>query len=390
MTTSPRFLQPPDGHFFLFGPRGTGKSTWLRSTFPDALWLDLLESGTHRTLESRPERLEDLVHANPQAEVVVIDEIQRAPELLNGVHRLIEQKIGKRFVLTGSSARKLRQAGVNLLGGRAVRRAMHPFMAAELGAGFELERALTQGLVPLVVSAPQPRDILDAYVGVYLREEVQAESLVRNLGSFGRFLEAVSFSHASSLNLSEVARDCAVGRSTVTGYVEILEDLLLAFRVPVFSRRAKRRLAVHPKLYWFDAGVFASVRPRGPLDRSEEIAGPALEGLVAQHLRAWVDYSGLELSMYFWRTERGQEVDFVLYGNDGFWALEVKNTVRVRPEDLKALKAFREDYPEAKLRLLYRGKDRLLIDGIFCQPCEEFLRELVPGQPLSPTPRKPA
>jgi uncharacterized protein len=205
---------------------------------------------------------------------------------------------------------------------------------------------------------------------------------VRQVGQFARFLEAVSFSQAAVLNLAAVARECQVSRKTAESYLSLLMDLLLAFEVPVFTKRAQRLLISHPKFYWFDAGVFTAVRPAGPLDRPEEIAGAALEGLVAQHLRAWIAYSGSDFSLSFWRTKAGNEVDFVVYGKDGFWAVEVKHSGTVRPADLRGLRAFREDYPEATLRLVYRGRETLEIDGIRCLPCEEFLRGLVPGQPL--------
>jgi uncharacterized protein len=382
MTTLPRFFRPPARHYFLFGPRGAGKSTWLRQSYPDALWIDLLAPEVHRQLAARPERLRELVAGNPEREVCVIDEVQKAPVLLDVVHDLIERGPSPRFVLTGSSARKLKRSGVDLLAGRAVVRSLHPFMAAELGPRFDLARALRQGTVPLVWDAADPAETLAAYTGVYLQEEVRVEGAVRELGSFARFLEAVSFSHGAILNLAEVARECEVGRTTVAGYLEVLEDLLLAFRVPVFTRRARRHLASHPKFYWFDAGVFVATRPAGPLDRPEEIAGAALEGLVAQHLRAWIDYSGLDLGLNFWRTRSGSEVDFILYGSDGFWAIEVKHSATVRSRDLKSLKAFREDYPEATPLFLYRGKEALEIDGIRCLPCESFLRGLLPGRSL--------
>jgi predicted AAA+ superfamily ATPase len=383
MTELTRFFQDPGSSFFLFGPRGTGKSTWLRAAFPTALWLDLLEPDLERELSARPERLRQLVEGSPRAGVVVVDEVQRAPAMLTVVHQLIEQKRrGRRFVLTGSSARKLKRAEVDLLGGRALRCTMHPFMAAELGRRFDLGRALREGLVPGVWAAASPKRTLAAYVALYVREEVKSEGLIRNLGAFSRFLEAISFSHAAVLNLSNVARECEVRRTTAEGYLEVLEDLLLAYRVPVFSRRAKRILTHQPKLYWFDAGVFRSVRPSGPLDRPEEIEGPALEGLVAQHLRAWIDYGSAEATLHFWRTKSGNEVDFVVYGRDGFWAIEVKNSASVRPEDLRGLRAFHEDYPEARLALLYRGSRRLRIGSVSCLPCEDFLSELRPGRDL--------
>jgi len=383
MTAVPRFFQDPGGSFFLFGPRGTGKSTWLRGAFEAALWLDLLEPDLERELSSRPERLRQMVDAAEPGAVVVIDEVQRAPEVLTVVHQLIERcRPRRRFVLTGSSARKLKRTGVDLLGGRALRRSLHPFMAAELGSKFDLRRALIEGLVPGIWAADSPARTLQAYVALYVREEVKTEGLVRQLGAFSRFLEALAFSHASALNLSSVARECQVSRTTAEGYLGVVEDLLLAYRVPVFTRRAKRILSQHPKLYWFDTGVFRSLRPAGPLDRPEEIEGAALEGLVAQHLRAWIDYGETDVTLHFWRTKSGNEVDFVLYGRDGFWALEVKNTSSVRPEDLRGLRAFAEDYPGAKRALLYRGARRLEVEGVACIPCDEFLRELRPGRDL--------
>ncbi len=384
MTTITRYFQDPRGSFFLFGPRGTGKSTWLRQRFPDAVWIDLLLAEEHREYAARPERLRERVAASPEAETVVIDEVQKVPEILDVVHMLIESRSpSPRFVLTGSSARKLRRGGVNLLAGRALLRHMHPFMASELGAGhFDLDRALRLGMVPLVCAADEPEEVLKAYVGLYLREEVQLEGIVRNLSDFSRFLEAVSFSHAAMLNVSDVARECQVSRTTVEGYLGILEDLLLASRLRVFTRRAKRQLVARPKLYWFDAGVFRSVRPRGPLDRSAEIGGPALEGLVGQHLRAWSDYSGADHQLAYWRTRAGNEVDFVVYGPAGFWAIEVKHATTIRPRDLRSLRAFGEDYPEAQLRLLYRGREPLEISGIRCLPCDDYLLKIIPGQPL--------
>jgi predicted AAA+ superfamily ATPase len=382
LATIRRFFQAPSGHFFLFGPRGTGKSTWLREAYPDALWVDLLRPEVHRQLVARPERLRELVAGNPEKAVVVIDEVQKAPALLDVVHDLIERRARQRFVLTGSSARKLKREGVDLLAGRAILRSLHPFMAAELGDRFDLGAALTRGLVPLVWSSGEPEEVLKAYVGLYLKEEVQLEGLVRRFEGFARFLEAVSFSHGAVLNVSEVARECQVSRKTVEGYLAILGDLLLAFQIPVFTRRAQRHLTAHPKFFWFDAGVFRALRPAGPLDRPEEIAGAALEGLVAQHLRAWIDYSGQDHALSFWRTKSGGEVDFVVYGRHGFWALEVKHSATIRPADLRGLKAFREDYPEAGLRLLYRGEEALEVEGIRCVPCDAFLRRLTPGQPL--------
>jgi predicted AAA+ superfamily ATPase len=377
-----RFFQEPRSSYFLFGPRGTGKSTWLRAHHAEALWVDLLQPDVHRHYAARPERLRDLVRAHPEQDVVVVDEVQKAPELLDVVHGLIEERRGLRFVLTGSSARKLKRSGVDLLAGRALLRHLHPFMAAELGPDFDVDRVLRLGLLPLVWDAEEPEEALNAYVALYLREEVQQEGLVRDLGAFSRFLEVTTFSHGSVLNVADMARECQVSRKTVEGYLEVLEDLLLAFRLPVFTRRARRQLSAHPKLYWFDSGVFVSMRPASVLDRPQEIGGAALEGLVAQHLRAWIDYSGNDCRLAFWRTKSGNEVDFVVWGRAGFWALEVKHTTTLRPKDMRALQAFREDYPEATVRLLYRGDEALEIGGVRCVPCSDYLLGIVPGEPL--------
>ncbi len=383
METISRFFNHPKRSYFLFGPRGTGKSTWTRERYDHALRIDLLAPDAFRAFSARPERLRELLEGDPAKKVVVIDEVQKVPALLTVVHQLIEERAAFQFVLTGSSARKLKRTGADLLAGRAVVRTLHPFMAAELGVKFSLPEALKTGLLPLVFGSQNREDKLRAYAGLYLREEVQAEGLVRNIGNFSRFLEALSFSHGSLLNMSEVARECQVERKTVEGYMQILEDLLLCFRVPVFTRRAKRAVIAHSKFYYFDAGVFRSLRPAGPLDRSEEIDGAALEGLVAQHLRAWIAYGKQAESnkLYFWRSRAGSEVDFVLYGPSGFWAIEVKNSSRIRPEDLRPLRAFGEDYPECKLLLIYRGKEKIKRNNILCIPCEEFLTHLRPDHP---------
>lgn len=374
----PRFFKSPKENFFLFGPRGTGKSTWLRSVMKNALWIDLLEPDIFRFYSARPERLREQVLATPQTPIIIIDEIQKVPDLLSVVHGLIERKKGWQFILTGSSSRKLKRTGVDLLAGRALKLTLHPFMAAELGESFDFRNALQYGMIPLVVTSYDPEKVLKAYAALYVREEVQMEGLVRNIGNFSRFLEAISFSHGAVLNMSNVARECECERKVVEGYIAILEDLLLSMRVPVFTKRAKRATVSHPKFYYFDIGVFRSLRPTGPLDRPEEIEGAALEGLVAQHLCAWNSYRGDKNKIYYWRTRSGVEVDFILYGEEVFWAIEVKNSARIRKEDISSLRAFKEDYPQCTTFLLYRGKDRFLINKTLCMPCEEFLINLHP------------
>ena len=377
-----RFFKAPRGSFFLLGPRGTGKSTWAETTFPKALRIDLLYPSLYREYQARPEKLLDRVHGAPNRSVILIDEVQKVPDLLSVVHALIEEKSERQFILTGSSARKLKRTGADLLAGRAVLNTLHPFMAAELGKSFSLDRALMQGLLPVVWSSAQPQKVIDAYVDLYLREEIQMEGFVRQIGHFARFLEAISFSQASLLNISNVSRECQVERKVVEGYLGVLEDLLLGYRLPVFSKRAKRELITHNKFYFFDAGVYRSLRPKGPLDRAEEIGGHALEGLVAQHLRAWMAYSDADYSLSFWQTRHGLEVDFVVYGAKGFWAIEVKNADRLRDEDLRGLRAFQEDYPESQALFLYRGKEPLKRHGIRILPVDDWLRSLKPDRVL--------
>jgi predicted AAA+ superfamily ATPase len=347
--------------------------------------VDLLSPIAFREYSARPERLREILpptRRNDSIVVIVIDEIQRVPELLNVVHSLIEERQDLSFVLTGSSARKLRRQGTNLLGGRAVHRTMHPFMATELKDQFNLSNALRYGTLPLIHSAIDPNDTLKSYAGLYVTEEVQSEALVKNIGSFSRFLEVIAFSHGSDLNLSNIARETAVGRKAVEGYLEILYDLMLAFSVSIFSARAKRELVAKEKFYYFDTGVFQSLRRRGPLDGPENIEGPALEGLVAQHLRAWIGYSKDSHSLHYWRTRSGTEVDFIVYGPNTFYAFEVKNTGNIRNEMLRPLQEFGKDYPECHRVLLYRGSECLYINGIQCIPVDEFLRDLRPNHPL--------
>jgi uncharacterized protein len=370
-----RMMEPPSRQsFFLFGPRGVGKTAWVRARFADALFFDLLEAETYTRLLASPSRLGDQVPAGYRG-WVVIDEIQRLPDLLNEVHRLIEAR-RLRFVLTGSSARKLRRRGVNLLAGRALTCFMHPLTATELGPDFDLRRALQYGTLPFACTEPEPGPYLKSYVTTYLREEVQQEGYSRNLAAFTRFLEATSFSQGSVLNMAAVARESAVGAKVVEDYFGILEDLLIAVRLPVFTKRAKRRLVAHPRFYFFDAGVFQAIRPRGPLDAAEEIRGAALETLFLQHLRALNDYLGLDHSLYYWRTPTGDEVDFVLYGGHGLIAFEVKMSPRVRPDDLRGLLRFREDYPQARAFFVYTGSRRWHERGVHIVPADEALRNL--------------
>ncbi len=378
-----RLLQPPTESFLLLGPRGTGKSTWLAHCYPDAVRIDLLLPEEERRYLAAPERLREIADSLPAGRgIIVLDEIQRAPGLLPVIHSLIEEGRSIQFIMTGSSARKLRREIGNLLGGRALLRLMPPFFAAELGSAFQLDKALKVGMIPMVWQAEDAWEKILNYVGICLREEVLAEGLVRQVGDFARFLEISSFSHGQLLNVNDIAREAQVKRTTVDNYLQILEDLLIAFRLPVFTRRAQRVLVSHPKFYYFDSGVYRSLRPKGPMDKEAELEGPALEGLVAQHLRAWVQAQREPHQFCFWRTKSQVEVDFILYGPKGFWAIEVKRGREVHSSDLKGLKSFSEEYPEAKSLFLYLGKHRLHKEGVLCLPLEEFLLQLRPDQAI--------
>jgi len=379
---TPRLFIPPHGNFFLFGPRGTGKSTWIHTAVPDALVIDLLHADNYRTYLTHPEHLREVVAGHKGTLLIVIDEVQKVPALLDEVHALIESDKKVRFILSGSSTCKLKRAGVNLLAGRLSTAYMHPFIAAETGTHFSLSRALKYGMIPLVHASEDETETLNSYTHLYLTEEVKAEGLIRKAGDFARFLEALSFSHSSVLNISNVAGECNVERKTVERYITILEGLLLAARLPVFTRRAKRKTVAHPKFYYFDAGVYRILRPTGPLDHPAEIDGAALEGLVFQHLRAWADYSKKAYSLSYWRTHTGKEVDFIVYGRDAFYAIEVKNTQKLRSQDFKGLHAFHTEYPEATCLLLYRGNEQFCRDGVYCIPCEKFLLDLTPDTPV--------
>lgn len=375
-----RLIKPPKESFFLFGPRGVGKSTWLAHVYPNSLRLDLLDQEMERRFLAKPERLIDYVSTLNTGDICIIDEVQRVPNLIPVIHMLIEQKRGVQFILTASSSRKLKRTLGNLLGGRALLRYMHPFMAFELKEAFSLPAALKYGLIPMVWESLDRKEKIKVSVSTYLKEEVQAEGLVRQIEGFARFMEIATFSHGSLWVSTEIARESQIKRQTVDNYVQILEDLLLAFKIPVFTRRAKRDLISHSKFYFFDVGVFRELRPTGPMDKEAELEGPALEGLVAQHLQAWVLAQSDTYKLYFWRTRTQIEVDFVIYGLKGFWAIEVKRGREVFKEDIKSLLIFKEEYPESVPILLYGGQIEQNIEGVHCIPIEKFLLALNPDQ----------
>lgn len=360
--------------FFLFGPRATGKTTWLKTVFPGSIFVDLLDSSVYVRLLAAPERLENLIPPE-YTDKVVIDEIQRVPALLNEVHRLIEQK-NISFVLTGSGARSLRKKGVNLLAGRALTRYFHPLTAMELGKDFDLENSLRFGHLPYIFRAEDKKAYLASYISTYLREEVLQEGLARSISSFSKFLEIASFSQAGVINASGIARETGLDRKTVEGYFQIVEDLLIGSRLPAFTKRAKRRLVAGDKFFFFDSGVYRAIRPVGPLDSPEEVGGAALETLLLQEFSALNDYLGLGYSAYYWRTSNGAEVDFVFYGENGFIAVEVKRTANVDGARMVGMKLFQQDYPQAKCYLACGAPRREYHGGIEVWPFKDLIVNL--------------
>jgi predicted AAA+ superfamily ATPase len=357
----------------LFGPRATGKTTWALNYYPDALKLDLLDSGTYRELLAKPNRLADYIPPDFKGQVL-IDEIQRIPELLNEVHRLIESR-KLIFILTGSSARKLRRKGHNLLAGRALSYHMHPLTALEMKEDFSVGRALVRGMLPMAQQEDYEK-YLHTYVQTYLEQEILQEGLTRNLSAFSRFMEVASLSQGQVLNVSNVAREAGIERSVVTGYFEILRDLLIGYFLPPFTKKAKRRLISHPKFYYFDPGVYHAIRPTGPYDTPKELGGISLEMLVHQQINAVNDLLELGYKLYYFRTSTGVEVDFILYGKNGIKAVEVKATDHFQDNMLAGLKNFSADYPEAKLYLLYGGTKRMYVDNVIILPVQEALLTL--------------
>src|SRR3990167_2221109 len=360
---------------FLFGPRETGKTLWIKTHLDNILYFDLLDTEIFNDFVAHPGRLASRIPKKFR-HFIVIDEVQKIPELLNEVHRLIET-YGYRFILTGSSARSLKRKGINLLAGRALNYIMHPLTCYELGSDFSLQTALQFGLLPSIYHVSDPKHYLETYITNYLREEVLQEGLIRHLGEFARFLETASFSQGNAYNMSEIAREACLERKLVSSYFDIIEDLLISYRLPIFTKRAKRRLASHPKFYLFDPGVYRTVRPAGPLDTIEEIDGASLETLFLMHLRAVNDYFRLGYKLYYWRTSNQIEVDFILYGERGLLAFEIKRKRVISHTDLNGLKAFLRDYPIAKCYLLYGGNHEEHHDNIHILPFEQGLQQLI-------------
>lgn len=369
-------IQPPKtSSYFLFGPRGTGKTSWIKSTYKDCVYIDLLDDEVYRSLLAQPTQLLEWIPRVKRHSPIVLDEVQKIPSLLDEVHRLIEKE-KLRFILTGSSARKLRRGGANLLAGRALTIEMFPLTQLELGPDFDFSKSIHYGHLPLALTSDQPKSFLNAYINTYLKEEIQAEGLTRNLPNFARFLQVASFSQGSPLVISNIAQEIGIERKVVEDYFSILRDLLLSIELPVFSKRKKRDLITKRKFFYFDVGVFRTLRPRGPLDSIEEINGPALETLILQEMRAYNSYLQFDYEISYWHTRKHQEVDLIMYGPRGFFALEVKATKRLRPVYFEALKEFSQDYPEAHLYMIYLGSELRVIEGVTVVPVREFMAGL--------------
>ena len=366
--------------FFLFGMRGVGKSTWARAAFPDAVYVDLLDERLYQDLLGDPSLFEQSLGHLGTDGWVVVDEVQRLPSLLNEVHRLIETR-RLRFALLGSSARKLKAAGVNLLAGRAIRKTMFPLTAAELGPAFDLDKVLRHGSIPLVWTSETPREVLEAYVRLYLREEIRAEALVRNLPGFVRFLPVAALLNGRVVNVAGIARDTGVARTTVQGYLDILEDTLLIFRLPAYEAKLRVRERKLPKLYWVDPGVVRAVKRQLGGVAAEE-RGPLLESWVLTTLLAHAETQELYDRVFYWAPHRtDSEVDLLLQRGRELLAIEVKATDRYHTGLLKGLRALDELPRLVRRVLVYTGRRSFhSADGIEIWPARRFASMVAAGK----------
>lgn len=373
----PRLYRLPESSFFLFGVRGVGKSTWIRTQLPDARRFDLLDETLYQRLLADPAPFAAELRTLSPGSWVILDEVQRLPGLLNEVHRFIEEH-RLRFALLGSSARKLRATGVNLLAGRALWREMFPFTPEELGGQLDLERTLQVGALPLVLASPQPQETLRAYVQLYLREEIKGEAIVRNLPGFARFLPVVALCHGQTINVASLARDAGVARTTVESYLQILEDTLLARRLPAHTARLRVRERKHPKLYWVDPGVARAAKAaHGPLIPEER--GALLEGFIHTLLITYMAERDLAQEITYWSpaSSRQTEVDFLLRRDSEYCALEIKAATRVQSQYLAGLRAI-APLPGLRRRVLVHHGQRpgRTKDGIELWPIATLLEAL--------------
>lgn len=359
---------------FLWGSRQTGKSTLLKRLFPKARLYDLLKTDVRMAFQMRPAQLREECQMLDEGEIVIIDEVQKIPALLDEVHWLIENR-GLKFILSGSSARKLRRSGANLLGGRALRRTLFPLVSAEI-PDFDLKRALNNGMLPRHYLVTDPSKRIQSYIGDYLQQEIVEEAVVRQLDAFTRFLQVAAMCNTEIVNYTNIAQDCGVSAKTVKEYFSILEETMLGFFLPAYSRVVKRKLIQSPKFYYFDVAIPNHLLHRVPLQQGTDIYGHALEHFVIQELRAFLSYYfGEDKPLSYWRTlDNKYEVDAII-GNAEI-AIEVKSSNRVSSNDTKGLKAFGEEHPDAKLILLSLEERPRLLNGIEVWPVVHFLERL--------------
>ncbi len=377
-----RKLVPPDASFLLFGARGTGKTTWIQQHFADAAQYDLLLANESLRLSRDPSLFRQECLALPDGAWIVVDEIQRVPALLDEVQHLMAKK-RQRFVLSGSSARKLRRSGANLLAGRAEVRAMFPLVSDEVGDERSLDDVLTQGMLPLAVTGKRPAAFLKSYCDVYLREEVQAEALVRQIGPFARFLEVAARANAQTVNVSNIARDTGIARQTAQEFFQILVDTLLANWLPAWKLKKAIKQVAAPKFYLFDSGVARHLAGTSHLALTGEERGFLLETYLLHELRAWLHYQDREDPIAYWKTYDGVEVDFVVETKKGLIAIEVKSGERWDSRWNRGLEALRER--AGGLRAAYgvfTGARALQQDGVLVLPWRHFLQRLWRGELL--------
>jgi len=376
-----RRLILPNRSFFLFGPRGTGKTTWLQQVLGGARWYDLLKGEVLLRYLRRPEAFRQEVEALDDDAWVVVDEVQKLPALLNEVHSILFSRQGRiRFALSGSSARKLKRLDANLLAGRVINRRLLPLSSIEMGAAADVDLLLRFGCLPAIhVDRDFAVDILEAYVANYIKEEIQQEALVKEIGSFSRFLEVTAIMNGQVLNTAGIARDAGVARPTVQRYLDVLADTFIGSFVPAWRPRIKVREAAHPKFYLFDCGVARALagRIRDPLERDER--GPLLETLVLHELRSWMDGTGAGGSISYWRTPAGVEVDFIWTRGKKAVGFEVKSSDRWQSEDSRGLEELAREGRIGKAIGIYTGKDRLKAGGISVLPFGEFVEGLHDG-----------
>lgn len=365
-----------EGSIFLFGARQTGKSTLLRQQLKTAILYDLLDGTLRRRFQSDPSLLYKSLIDKDENTIVVIDEIPEAPELLNEVHRLISEK-GIRFVLCGSSARKLRRKGYNTLGGRAFPCFFYPLISAEL-PNLDLDRGLIFGFLPRVYLAQNPRRELSSYIDVYLKEEIQQEAIVRNLDSFQRFLEVAALTNGEIVNYSNIASDCGVSAVTVKEYFSILQDTLIGYLIPAYRKVVKRKLSQAPRFYFFDTGVVNYLLHRESVSPKTSDYGRLFEQFIVMELKAYMGYHHKRQELSYWHTYTGQEVDIII--GDAQIAIEIKSTEDVQHKHLSGLKGFAEEHPNCRKILVSRDIISRREGDIELIYFQEFLRRLWNGE----------